>query len=93
MANSDFWRDLAVSFQSIPKFHDFSAFRQYYMELSTVEPIWNIEAAPTVLAEFDSMGGWPTFAPPRQRLPHLSWFSKGGHHGSRLPALFVTTAA
>ncbi len=30
-----------------------------------------------------STGGWPTFAPPRQRLPHPSRFSKGGSHGTQ----------
>src|SRR5271154_160552 len=40
-------------------------------------------------------GGWPTFAPSRTRLPHLSWFSKGelhqlGYH-VHAPAMILRT--
>jgi hypothetical protein len=61
MANSDFWRELAISFQSVPPLYEFTAYRQYYMELryfsptSTTEPDWKLQGIPTARAEFDAM--------------------------------------
>lgn len=55
MANSDFWRDLAISFHSVAILYEFTAHRFYYMELSIVEPTWNLSAAPTARAEFGAL--------------------------------------
>jgi hypothetical protein len=61
MANSDFWRELAISFQSVPPLYEFAAYRQYYMELryfsppNKLEPDWKLEAIPVALAEFRAM--------------------------------------
>lgn len=61
MANSDFWRELAISFKSVPELYEFHAFRQYYMELqyfstaNNQEPIWKLGATPPALAEFRAM--------------------------------------
>ena len=61
MANSDLWRELAFSFKSVPEFYEFTAYRQYYMELqyfsltSKAEPDWKLQAIPPALAEFDAM--------------------------------------
>jgi hypothetical protein len=61
MLDSDFWRELAINFQSVPALHEFSAFRHYYMELryfslpNNLEPIWKVEATPPVLAEFHAL--------------------------------------
>jgi len=56
MANSDFWRDLAASFQSVPGSYEFTATRLYFMELPTTNPIWYYPGAPPeALAEFGVM--------------------------------------
>src|SRR5271169_5061262 len=61
MAHSDLWRELAISFQSVPPLYEFAAYRQYYMELryfsptSTTEPDWELQGTPAALAEFDAM--------------------------------------
>jgi len=61
MANSDFWRELAISFKSVPELYEFTAYRQYYMELryfsptSITEPDWKLQATPAALAEFRAM--------------------------------------
>lgn len=55
MLDSDFWRELAVSFRSVPDSYEFTASRLYFMELSTAEPIWSLPAPPEALSEFDVM--------------------------------------
>ncbi len=61
MANSDFWRELAISFKSVPDFYEFSAYRQYYLGLryfsptSITEPNWKLQGIPPALAEFRAM--------------------------------------
>lgn len=61
MASSDFWRELALNFKSVPDFYEFSASRQYYMELqyflptSRTEPDWELHPIPPALAEFRAM--------------------------------------
>jgi hypothetical protein len=62
MVNSDFWRELAISFKSVPDFYEFTAYRHYYGELhyflptSIVEPEWKFPLAiPPALAEFRAM--------------------------------------
>src|SRR5450755_3662113 len=58
MANSDFWRDLAVTFKSVSNSFDFTAYRLYFMELPTTEPVWSYSASPAspeALAEFRVM--------------------------------------
>ena len=72
MANSGFWRELAISFKSVPEFYEFTAYRHYYMELryflptSVLEPDWKLQAIPPALAEFDAMArrGAAMLAPP-----------------------------
>jgi hypothetical protein len=81
MANSDFWRDLAKSFQSVPRGYEFTASRHYYMELqyfsptSVVEPDWIYVATPTALAEFDAMArrGASMLTPPLTGNLLLAW--------------------
>jgi hypothetical protein len=68
MANYDFWRDLAVSFQSASKVHEFTAYRYYYLR-GGVEPAWQfgkLDGDEGVLAEFYSMArrGASMFAVP-----------------------------
>ena len=55
MADSDFWRELAISFQSAANLYEFAAHRLYCMELSIVEPTWNLPAPPAARAEFDAL--------------------------------------
>jgi hypothetical protein len=61
MANSEFWRELAISFKSVPELYEFTAFRQYYMgqryfsPTSITEPDWQLQATPIALAEFRAM--------------------------------------
>ncbi len=61
MANSDFWRELAISFQSVTPLYEFTAYRQYYRELryflptSTTEPDWELQGTPAARGEFDAM--------------------------------------
>ena len=40
-----------------------------------------------------TLGGWPTFAAQRLRLPHASRGSKRGHHGPRPPCSLVAYTA
>jgi hypothetical protein len=46
MANSDFWRELAISFQSVFPLYEFTAYRQYYMELRYFSPTSTIVDKP-----------------------------------------------
>ena len=57
MDDSDFWRDLAVSFQSVSKIHDFTAYRHYYLR-GGAAPDWKFgkfDGDQEVLAEFYSI--------------------------------------
>ena len=60
MDDSDFWRDLAVSFQSASKIREFTACRYYYLG-GGGEPDWQFEGFAgdneAALAEFHSMAG------------------------------------
>ncbi len=45
--------------------------------------VWNGHSCPlplTLILTLLGKGGWPTLAPPQQRLPHPSRFSTDGHH-------------
>ncbi len=61
MANSDFWRELAISFKSVPESYEFTAFRQYYagqqyfLPTSITEPDWQLPRIPEALAEFRAL--------------------------------------
>jgi hypothetical protein len=61
MANSDFWRELAISFKSVPELYEFTAYRRYYMgqtyfsPTSITEPNWELQATPIALAEFRAL--------------------------------------
>jgi hypothetical protein len=43
--------------------------------------------------EFVKNWGWPTFVQLRTGMPHLSRFSKGGHHGPRHPRTSITCSS
>jgi DNA-binding XRE family transcriptional regulator len=82
MANSDFWRDLAISFQSASKLYDFTVYRQYYMEISTTEPTWEFAPNP----EFDALArrGATMLTPPPTGDLAVAWLEalwKEATHG------------
>lgn len=86
MANSDSWRDLAVSFQSVPQSYEFTATRLYFMELPTAEPIWYYPAPPEGLTELIVMArrGASKLAPPPTGDLTVAWLEalwKEATHG------------
>jgi hypothetical protein len=74
MLDSDFWHDLAVSFDSVHKLYEFSAHRASYMG-STVEPTWTLEGERRSLSIFDALArrGARMLEPPPTGNLALGW--------------------